>query len=126
MALYLIAGLLIVAGVINFLPVVGVLGPERLKSLYGVPFGDPNLIILMRHRALLFGLLGGFMIWSAFRPSTQWLAVAAGLISMVGYIVIAWQVGGYNDQLRRVIQIDVAATAALVAVAGLLLFRAPH
>ena len=38
-----------------------------LLSLYGVEV-QGDLAILMRHRAVLFGLLGGLMILAAFRP----------------------------------------------------------
>ena len=65
----LIAGLVIFAGLINFLPVMGLISASRLQALYSIELSDPNLVVLMRHRALLFGLLGGFMIWSAFNPS---------------------------------------------------------
>ena len=61
--------MLIVVGVIHLLPLSGVLGGAQLFSLYGVPVDDPNLEILMRHRAVLFGLLGVFLVYAAFKPS---------------------------------------------------------
>jgi hypothetical protein len=63
--------MLVVVGVIHLLPLTGVMGSARLVSLYGVPIEDPNVEILMRHRALLFSLLGGFMIYAAFKPPVQ-------------------------------------------------------
>jgi len=33
------------------------LGGERLTALYGLPLEEANNSILMRHRAILFGLL---------------------------------------------------------------------
>ena len=48
--------------------VVGVLGAERLNQLYGIDASEPNLAVLMRHRAVLFGLLGGFFVLAAFKP----------------------------------------------------------
>ncbi len=55
-----ITGLLVLVGIIHLLPVFGVLGVERLAALYGISLGEPNIEILMRHRAILFGLLGLF------------------------------------------------------------------
>ena len=55
---YLVPAMLILVGLIHLLPLSGVLGSERLASLYGLSFSEPNLAILMRHRAVLFGLLG--------------------------------------------------------------------
>ena len=53
---YLVSAMLTVVAVINLLPLSGVLGTDRLHALYGVSFDEPNLAILMRHRAVLFGL----------------------------------------------------------------------
>ncbi len=110
-----ITGLLVLVGIIHLLPVSGVLGLERLVALYGVPLGDPNLEILMRHRAVLFGLLGLFLVYAAFKPSLQALAIIAGCVSVVSFIVIAWSVGGYNDSVRKVVIADLIAIVALVA-----------
>ena len=53
-------GLLVLVGIIHLLPVAGVLGVDRLAALYGIALSEPNIEILMRHRAILFGLLGLF------------------------------------------------------------------
>lgn len=115
----IIAGLLILVGIIHLLPVSGVLGAERLSALYGLSLIDPNLLILMRHRALLFGLLGLFMVYAAFKPSIQPLAFFAGFLSVVSFIAIAWSVGGYNEAVRKVVIADVVAVIAL-GIAGVL------
>jgi uncharacterized membrane protein len=110
-----ITGLLVIVGIIHLLPVSGVLGVERLAILYGISLGEPNIEILMRHRAILFGLLGLFLVYAAFQPSLQALAIIAGLFSVVSFIVIAWSVGGFNDSLRNVVIADVIAVVALIA-----------
>ncbi len=71
---YLIAAMLVVVGLIHLLPLSGVLGGERLAALYGLSFSEPNLAILMRHRAVLFGLLGLFFLFAAFHPPFRTLA----------------------------------------------------
>ncbi|MDP1776889.1 MAG: hypothetical protein Q8K94_09810 [Moraxellaceae bacterium] len=114
-----IAGLLILVGIIHLLPVSGVLGAQRLTALYGITFDDPNLVSLMRHRAVLFGLLGLFMAYAAFQPSLQPLAFFAGFISVLSFMVIAWTVGGYNDAIQKVVIADVVAVIAL-CIAGVL------
>ncbi len=112
-----VTGLLVLVGIIHLLPVSGLLGVERIAALYGVSLGEPNLEILMRHRAVLFGLLGVFLIYAAFQPPLQSLAIIAGLVSVVSFIAIAWSVGGYNDSVRKVVIADIIAVVALV-VAG--------
>ncbi|MEO0974621.1 MAG: phosphopantetheine adenylyltransferase [Pseudomonadota bacterium] len=106
---------LLIVGVIHFLPVSGVLGAERLAGLYGVDVSDPSLSLLMRHRAVLFGLLGAFLVYAAFVPSLHWLGLGAGLVSVGGFLALAWQGGGaYSEQLRTVVIVDLVALLALI------------
>jgi len=114
-----VAGLLLLVGIIHLLPVSGVLGVERLSALYGVSLGDPNLEILMRHRAVLFGLLGLFMVYAAFKPSLQPLAFLSGILSVGSFMAIAWSVGGYNEAIRKIVIADVVALIAL-CIAGVI------
>ena len=112
----LITGALLVAGLINLYPVIGVLSVDQLENLYGVPLENGDLIILMRHRAVLFGLLGAFIIYSAFRSSVQKLACIAGLVSMISFIVLAYASGQFGEHLNKVIVADVVGSLALIAV----------
>jgi hypothetical protein len=109
-----ISAMLIVAALIHLLPVTGVLGPDRLASLYGITFDEPNLTILMRHRAMLFGLLGLFLLYAAFRPELQALAFFAGSVSVISFLWLAWSVGGYNALVTRVVIADVVALVCLL------------
>ena len=117
--------MLLVAGIIHLLPLPGALGSERLASLYGLAIDEPSLAILMRHRAILFGLVGTFLVVAAFRPELQPHAFVGGLVSVLSFLYFAWSVGGYNAQLGRVVAADVVALACLVvgAVAYLHLHR---
>lgn len=114
-----ITALLIFVGIIHLLPLPGVLGAEQLATLYGVAIEDPSLEILMRHRAILFGLLGSFMVYAAFKPPLQVLAIAGGLASVVSFIAISWTVVDYNDAIHKVVIADIIAAIALV-IAGIL------
>lgn len=112
---YLVSATLILVGVIHLLPVSGVLGSERLASLYGLRFSEPSLEILMRHRAVLFGLLGAFMVFAAFKPAYQTAAFIGGFVSVVSFLWLAWAIGGYNEQVGRVFVADIVALGCLVA-----------
>jgi hypothetical protein len=105
---------LLVAAVIHLLPLVGVLGAARLEALYGMPVTDPNLAILMRHRAVLFGLLGVFLAVAAFRPALQGAAFVAGFVSVLSFLGLAWSTGGYNDLVGRIITADIVALVSLM------------
>lgn len=112
-----VSAMLIVVGAIHVLPLSGVLGAERLAALYGIGIAEPSLEILMRHRAVLFGLLGLFLIYAAFRPALQGLALLAGAVSVFSFLWLAGSGAGYNEQVGRVVAADIVAAACL-ALAG--------
>lgn len=110
--------LFLIVSVVNLVPVSGVLSADYLEKLYGVALVDPNLVVLMRHRAVLLGIVGGLLVIAAFRPSIRPLGLAAGLISMLSFVLVACLVGDYNAQIRGAVIIDLVASALLVG-AGL-------
>ena len=87
------------------------------RSLYGVVLEDANLHILMRHRAILFGIVGGLLLVSAFHLPLRRIGLSIGLISMLSFVLIAGLVGGYNAELQRILVFDLAASVALVCSA---------
>ena len=107
--------LIAVAGVINLVPIVGVLSVSRLAGLYDVAIEGPDLEVLMRHRAVVLGTTGLLLLAAAIRPSLRPVAAFVGLASMLSFILVAWTVGGYNAQLSRVLTADWIGVAALCA-----------
>ena len=105
---------LAIAAIIHFLPVSGIMGKASLEKLYGVGIADPNLLIAMQHRALLFGLLGVLFVIAMFKADLRLLAMCFGMVSTVGFIAVAWQVGDYNPLIARVVKADVIVIVALV------------
>lgn len=111
---YVISATLIVAGVIHILPLAGVLGSERLTTLYGLPFDEPNLAILMRHRAVMLGIFGALFVVAAFVRTLQPTAFVMGLITVVSFLLLTWMSASYNEQIGRVFVADVVALIALL------------
>lgn len=110
--------MLLVVAVIHLLPVIGVQSNARLRRLYGRDFDEPNLAVLMRHRAVMFGVLGGFFGTAAFVPHLQIAALVCATVSAGSFVVVAKLVGGHNAKLQRVVIADLVALAC-VAVAAL-------
>ena len=110
---YVVSTMLVIVGVIHLLPLSGVLGAERLSALYGISVAEPNLALLLRHRAVLFGMLGVFLVLSAFRPNLQRIAFVGGLISVLSFLLLAWPVGSFNAEVSRVFYVDLAALVCL-------------
>lgn len=111
---YLVPLMLVVVAVIHLMPLVGVLGVDRLQSLYGLSIDDRNLEILMRHRAVLFGMLGGLLLVAAFYAPLRTTAFILGFVSVLSFLALSYAVGGYNAQLARVFMADVIALVCLI------------
>lgn len=116
---HLVTGLLLVVGVINLLPVLGAASGARIAAAYGIGVDGMELEVLLRHRAVLFGVLGGFVIYAAFVPSYQPAAMVMAGVSMLGYAWLVWSVGGVNANLQRVLMVDLVGVFCLVLAAGL-------
>ena len=110
---HLVSAMLVVVAIIHLLPLSGVLSSDRLTALYGLNFNEPNLVILMRHRAVLFGILGVFFLFAALQPQLQVAAFAIGFVSVISFLWLAWSVGEYNAQVARVFAADIVALACL-------------
>lgn len=111
---FIIPAVLIIVALIHALPIAGVIGAARLESLYGIAVQDPNLEILLRHRAVLFGLIAALLAWAAFRPQLHRIALIGGTISVVTFLALAASVGNYNSALSLVVKMDILALALLI------------
>ncbi|MGB5346975.1 MAG: hypothetical protein WBN23_12485 [Woeseia sp.] len=103
-------------GLLNLFPIIGVLSAEHITGLYGIAIESADLEILMRHRAVMLGLIGGFLLLSAFRPSLQMLAASLGLVSMSSFVVLAYIAGDNGDQIHRVVVADIVGSVAAAFV----------
>ena len=109
--------ILLISGLVHILPFSFLFFTEQLQKSYGVDISDVNLQLLLRHRAIFFGLIGVGLILSAIKKSYYGWASAIGLISMVSFVLLFFQIGGINQQLRTVMLIDVFISAALFLTA---------
>ena len=121
----MITVLLLIVGLINFIPIIGALSTDHLAKLYGVNLTNNNIIILLQHRALMFGIIGAFIMYAGFNPSLQALAFIAGFVSMLGFIVFALRASTYNQELAKIITLDIIALVLLVIALALYIFKAP-
>lgn len=113
---------LVGVGVIHLLPIMGVTGAAALARLYGLTISDPNLLILLQHRAVLFAIVGLLQFAAVFRVEWRPLALAVGAVSVVSFLAVALLVGGYNAEIARVVWADVLALL-LLAVAAVGVWR---
>lgn len=112
----LIAACLVIVGLINFVPVLALISIQKLEEVYSISLLSNDLIILMKHRALLFGILGGYILFSAFNRIHQGPAILMAAISMIGFVVIMHFVGDYNESLDKVLIFDYIGLVFLALV----------
>lgn len=110
------AGLLIIVGIINVLPIIVFFDPSKTATLYGVPIEGESLTIMMRHRGVLLFLIGLALIVAAFKPEYRTFAIALALISKFAFLFLTFTGSNYTSELKQVAFIDVGASIALLLV----------
>lgn len=111
-------GLLAGLGLMHLVPGVVAITPRAARTAYGVEASDPDLTLLLRHRAVLLAAVGTGLIAGAFAAPVRPAAVTFGGISMASFVALARGNPGLRRQTRRVVRADIAGLAALAA-AGL-------
>ena len=106
---------LLVAGLIHLLPVSGVSGAAQLSRLYGIEITDTNLLILLQHRAFLFGILGVFMLAAIPISNIRFAALIVGFFSAASFVVFAFLIGSFDEAIRRVVIADVVISVLLLS-----------
>ena len=110
----ILATSLAIVGIIHLLPITGVAGAERLTALYGIALADPDLVLLLRHRAVLFGILGSYVLIAAFVPALQLSALVMALVSVVSFLALALSGDAVSPGIGRIVTADWIALGALV------------
>lgn len=114
---------LFIAGIINFVPSILSIIPDKIESSYGVRLDDSNLELLLRHRAVLFGIVGGIMIYSSFTKRYYSLALLIGFISMISFLILFMIVDGeINSELNKVLKADIVGLIFLITGGGIYKF----
>jgi hypothetical protein len=107
---------LVGAALIHLLPLPGVLGGEWLVKLYGIAVPDAGSEFLLRHRAIVFGLMG-LALLAALRVRPWRLPfVLFVLASDLAFLLIAALDWPQSTALQRVIAFDGLSVALLMLV----------
>ena len=115
-----IAGIILfIVGIINLLPMLVFFDATKTVRLYGLPIEGESLTILMRHRAVLLGLVGLALIAATVKPEFRTLAITLALISKLAFIFLTFTAANYTAEIRQVALIDVGAIVLLLVVLGI-------
>ncbi len=108
------SGLLLIVGVINALPAVGLISARHLGSLYGIGADEPNLHVLLAHRAVVLALTGGLILAAVSATGLRPLAYLFGLLSMLSFVSLCLAIADCNAELRRIMRIDIVASGLML------------
>ncbi len=117
---FIVAALLI-AGVVQLIPLIGVTGPRALHRLYGLEVNEPGLVLLLRHRAVLLALVGLALFAGIAVPEWRGPVIVLALISKLSFLGLIAVTPATTALISRVAKVD-AVTSALLVAAGLLLW----
>ncbi len=108
--------ILFMVGIINLFPLIVFFDSTKTAKLYGIPIEGDSLMILMRHRGVLLGLVGLTLIVAVFKSDYRVLAIALALVSKLAFIFLTFTASGYTNEVRQVALIDVGAIILLLIV----------
>ena len=118
-----ISAALFLAFVIHLPPILGVLGQAQLSKLYGIDLKGTELLVLMQHRAVLFAIIAGVLLWSATRPEYYSIGLIVGVVSTISFLLLAMTSLPLNAQLMKIIWADVIALVGLLLASALYWLR---
>lgn len=113
--------LLFIAGGINFAPSLLAFLPSKIPSSYGLEMLNQNYELVLRHRAVMLGIVGGLMIYAAISKKYYTLAFVVGFISMISFVLFYLMLDGINPELEKVMKLDLLAIGLLLL--GLILYK---
>lgn len=105
---------LMIGGLIHLLPLAGLLGRDVLQRLYGLAIDEPQMVMLFQHRALMFGLIAALMLSAVWRRELQLAAGLIGLLSALGFMLLAGNPTLLSAALQRVWFADLLVVCLLL------------
>jgi len=107
--------ILFIVGTINISPAMLTFLPSKISKSYGIEILNVNYELLLRHRAAMFGLIGGLLVYAAISRKLYKVSIFVGLFSMLSFIILYFIIGReINAELRKIMIIDIAAVAILL------------
>lgn len=109
--------ILVVIGLITASPVITALNPNGITSLYNVDFEDDAVLLLVRHRQVMLGVLGAALIYGAFFYHLRMMVIFATVVSKLAFIGLCITTPDLTQGIQRVIYFDAVSIVLLLVVA---------
>ncbi|MCB1600317.1 MAG: hypothetical protein R3F18_11095 [Lysobacterales bacterium] len=115
---WLIQGALLLAGLIHLLPAASFFQAGLLTELYALsPGSNLDLILLMRHRGAMFGLLAMALLAAIWHRPWRGLCIAWTALSDLAFLLLMISAWPPSASLLRIFQADVLSLALLLSAA---------
>jgi len=86
--------IMIVSGVLTATMIYAAVAPEAsLQSTFGETLDEPLAKIIVRNWGLLIALVGGMLIYGAFRPPVRGLVLTVAALSKLAFIALIFSEG---------------------------------
>jgi hypothetical protein len=118
--------LLLVIALGHAIPAAAFFNSDLLAVFYGVGDIGPDLEVLLRHRALLFGIVAGILALGALRPAFRALALTVGWASIATFVYLAMTAGETNALIDRVAYADMGLAVLLAMATALSVVSKPR
>lgn len=108
---------LIATGLATSTTLLAALAPTMaLHSSFGATITDPLGAVVVRSWGLLIGLIGGMLVYAAFRPAVRKLVISVALVSKIGFLGIILRYGqAFFPQIAPTFAFDLLASGILGA-----------
>lgn len=116
--------ILVVIGVITASPIVTALNSNGITSLYNVTFEDDAVLLLVRHRQVMLGVLGAALVYGAFFYHLRMMVITAAVVSKLAFIGLCMTTPDLTQGIQRVIYFD-AISIVLLLIAAVIFWRSP-
>ena len=105
--------IMVISGVLTSTMVYAALAPEAaLRSSFGETLDEPLAKIIVRNWGALIAMVGGMLIYGAFKPAVRGLALFVAGVSKVIFIALVLSEG--NRYLSEQVGIAVAVDSVMV------------
>lgn len=105
--------ILIATGLFTALAGSVAINPAQATQLYGISLVDPNIELLVRHRAVMLALLGSGLVYSAFSQPVRSAMIVGAIISK-GLFLLLLQLQPVNAAFNNVVIFDGSAIVLLI------------
>lgn len=104
---------LVLIGLLHTPPAISGLSANKLAALYKIDTNDRVLLVLLHHRAVLFGLLAAACYYAVFTQHYALEVSIAAFIAMLSFVGIATGIPHHSPAIKKIAIADTIGVLVL-------------